>query len=132
MGQVAGSGPPVRLTAAGDLAAYTLNLGFLTAGLVFAAVFAIPALAYGLFRANAIVTFWFAYVVTRPLGASFADWGGKPKSGGGLGYGDGAVAGVLVVAMLAIIGYLVRSDADEPVREPALLPDSEPASVTEY
>ena len=101
-------------TAAGDLFAYTLNLGFLSAAFVFAGIFALPALAYGLFRANAIATFWFAYVMTRPLGASLADWGGKPRTAHGLGYGDGAVAGVLLLAMLAVLAVLVVTRADEP------------------
>jgi uncharacterized membrane-anchored protein len=118
-------------TAAGDLAAYTLKLGFLSAGLVFATVFALPALAYALLDANPILTFWFAYVVTRPLGASFADWGGKPRHAGGLGYGDGPVAAVLLAAMLAIIISLGHSGADEPEHEPAGS-DLEPATATDY
>ena len=79
-------------TAAGDLAAYTLGLGFLAAGLVFAALFALPFVAQRLLGLNAIAAFWFAYVMTRPLGASFADWMGKSRHAGGLGWGDGPVA----------------------------------------
>ena len=66
-------------TAAGDLAAYTARLGFLSAGLLFAVVFAIPTVAYRYFNANPILMFWFAYITTRPLGASFADWLGKAR-----------------------------------------------------
>ena len=74
-------------TAAGDLAAYTAGLGFLTAGLFFAALFAVPALGYRFFGLNAIFAFWFAYILTRPLGASFADWMGKSAHRGRPGLG---------------------------------------------
>ena len=63
-------------TALGDFTAFTLHLGYLTSVLVFAVVIAIPAIGYWLLRWNAIFSFWFAYVATRPLGASFADYFG--------------------------------------------------------
>jgi uncharacterized membrane-anchored protein len=93
-------------TAAGDLAAYTAHLGFLDAGILFAIIFALPALGYWLFHLNAIFAFWFAYVMTRPLGASFADWTGKAHNAGGLGWGDGPVAGVLALLIIVFVGYL--------------------------
>jgi uncharacterized membrane-anchored protein len=65
-------------TAAGDLSAYTFHLGFLASGILFALVIAVPAVAHRFARMNAVVAFWFAYIVTRPLGASFADWMGVP------------------------------------------------------
>jgi len=102
-------------TAAGDLAAYTAGLGFLSAGLLFIAVFALPALAYRFFNANAILAFWFAYVMTRPLGASFADWMGKSRHNGGLGYGDGPVTFVLTALIVALVVYMSISGKD---REP--------------
>ena len=76
-------------TALGDLAAYTLSLGFLSAGILFAVLFALPGVAFYTLRINPILAFWAAYVMTRPLGASFADWTGKSTSAGGLGIGDG-------------------------------------------
>ena len=99
-------------TAAGDLAAYTANLGFLSAGILFAAVFAIPGLAYRFAGLNGIVAFWFAYVMTRPLGASFSDWFGKSSHAGVLGVGDGPVAFVLALAVVGLVGYLTVSGAD--------------------
>ncbi len=99
-------------TAAGDLAAYTANLGFLSAGLFFVGVFAVPAIAYRFFNLNGILAFWFAYVMTRPLGASFADWLGKSRHAGGLGYGDGPVAGVLTVGIVALVAYLTVTGLD--------------------
>jgi len=99
-------------TAAGDLTAYTANLGFFSAGVLFAIVFAVPALGYWLFRINAVFAFWFAYIFTRPLGASFADWTGKRPAFGGLGWGDGPVAAMLAVCILALVAYLHASRAD--------------------
>ena len=56
------------------LTAVTFGLGFFGSGLMFAAIIAVPAIGYFRFGMNSILAFWFAYVVTRPLGASFADW----------------------------------------------------------
>jgi len=105
-------------TAAGDLAAYTANLGFLTAGIFFAAMFALPGLAYRFGNLNAILAFWLAYVMTRPLGASLADWLGKSHAARGLNYGDGPVALVLTILIVALVGYVSVTGADRP-EEPA-------------
>lgn len=99
-------------TAAGDLAAYTLNLGFLSAGVLFAVAFAIPGLGYRLLNWNAVFSFWFAYILTRPLGASFADWTGKAHDVGGLNWGDGPVAGVLALLIIILVGYLQITHED--------------------
>lgn len=99
-------------TAAGDLLAYSARLGFLGAGLVFAVLFVLPLLGGRMLRLNGVFAFWPAYVVTRPLGASFADWTGKPSSGGGLGWGDGPVSAVLVVLIVGLVGYLHASHRD--------------------
>ena len=77
-------------TALGDLTAITFKLGYLGSVFLFAVVIAIPAVAWWKFRMNAILAFWFAYVVTRPLGASVADYLSKPTSTSGAGFGDGA------------------------------------------
>ncbi len=71
-------------TAVGDMTAYTLHLGFLTSGLIFTIVFAVPLVAQRLVGLPEVVAFRFAYIMTRPLGASYADWLGVPKSLGGL------------------------------------------------
>lgn len=93
-------------TAAGDMTAWTLQLGYLDSALLFAALFALPALGYWLAGLNEIAAFWLAYIVTRPLGASIADWLGKPHSATGLGLGDGPVSLVLVLLAIAVVGYL--------------------------
>ena len=104
-------------TAAGDLLAYSAGLGFLAAGIVFVVIFALPGLGYRLFRLNAVFAFWFAYILTRPIGASFADWTGKSPEVGGLGWGDGPVATVLLIMIIGLVGYLTirRTDTDAEV-----------------
>lgn len=101
-------------TAAGDLSAFTLQLGFLSSGIIFGIIFALPGLAYGLFRLNPIFSFWFAYVMTRPFGASFADWFGKARSIGGRGYGDGLVAIILTIIIVLLVGYVQLTHKDQP------------------
>ena len=99
-------------TAVGDLTATTFGLGYFASGVLFAAVIAIPAIGYWRLRWNAIFCFWFAYVATRPLGASFADWMGKPKSSGRLGLGDGTVALALTVAIFCLVAFLAITQRD--------------------
>lgn len=114
-------------TALGDLAAYTLNLGFFTAGVLFAVLFALPGLAFYVLRIDAVLAFWAAYVMTRPLGASFADWTGKSTSAGGLGLGDGPVAAVLGLLIVAGVAYLTVSRSDQAApsaARPALADDT--------
>ena len=93
-------------TAVGDLTATTFGLGYFASGLLFAAIIAVPAFGYFRLRWNAVFCFWFAYVATRPLGASFADWMGKPKSVGGLGLGDGPVALALTAVIFCLVAFL--------------------------
>jgi uncharacterized membrane-anchored protein len=100
-------------TALGDLAAYTFKLGFLSAGIVFAVLFALPGVAYRALRINAVLAFWASYVMTRPLGASFADWTGKSRHAGGIGIGDGTIAFVLAALIVAGVAYLSISRADQ-------------------
>jgi uncharacterized membrane-anchored protein len=98
-------------TAAGDLTAYSLNLGFWASAVLFAVVFAIPAVAWWRFDLNPILAFWAAYVVTRPLGASFAD-GFSKHTNGGLGWGDGTVSAIALVAFVALVGYVAVTRRD--------------------
>jgi uncharacterized membrane-anchored protein len=98
-------------TAAGDLTAYSLNLGFWTSAVLFAVIFALPAIAWWRFDLNPIVAFWAAYVVTRPLGASFADGFSKPTNGG-LGLGDGVVSAVALVVFIGLVAYVTLTKRD--------------------
>ena len=65
-------------TALGDLTSITFHLGYFASGILFSALILIPAIGYRWFGMNSILAFWIAYVLTRPVGASFADWFGKP------------------------------------------------------
>ncbi len=102
-------------TAAGDLTATTLRLGYLGSVVLFAVVILIPAAGRRWLRWSPILTFWFAYVVTRPLGASVADWLGKPASVGGLGVGDGVVSVVLALLIIGVVAYLARVPSQRPL-----------------
>ena len=86
-------------TAVGDLTAITLSLGYFGSAILYAAVIGAIAVARVRFGLNPIVAFWAAYVVTRPLGASVADWLAKAPSAGGLGFGGGPVSLVLASAI---------------------------------
>lgn len=95
-------------TALGDLTAVTLHLGYLASAMVFAVLIAVPALGYRFLSWNAVACFWAAYTVTRPLGASVADWLGKPVADGGRGLGSGLVGLLLALAMAAVVAVLAR------------------------
>ena len=103
-------------TAVGDLTAVTFHLGYFSSALLFAALIAVPAVGFWRFHWNAVVSFWCAYVLTRPLGVSSADWVGKPRSAGGLGWGDGTVASALTVVIFCLVAFLAVTRADVQVR----------------
>jgi uncharacterized membrane-anchored protein len=98
-------------TAVGDLTASTFGFGYLLSGVLFIGVILIPAVGYWRLHWNPILTFWFAYVVTRPIGASFADWLGKPILGG-LGWGDGRVSLGLTIIIAVLVAYLALTRKD--------------------
>jgi uncharacterized membrane-anchored protein len=100
-------------TAVGDLTATTLHLGYFGSMWLFAGIIAVPAIGYRWFGWNSIFSFWFAYVVTRPLGASFADWLGKPTGSGGLGWGNGRVSLALTLLIAVLVAYLTVTRRDE-------------------
>ena len=99
-------------TAAGDWTAKSVGLGYLGSGVMFAVVIAIPAVGYWRFRLNAIVAFWFAYIVTRPLGASFADWLAWPHSASGLGLGHAVVAGCSTIIIAGLVAFMTVTRHD--------------------
>lgn len=99
-------------TALGDFTANTLGLGYFSSAAIFGVLILVPATGFRWLRWNPVLSFWFAYVVTRPLGASIADGLGKAPIDGGLGVGDGVVAGVLALAIAAVVTYLTVTNAD--------------------
>jgi uncharacterized membrane-anchored protein len=104
-------------TAAGDFTAVTLGLGYFGSILLFLAVISIPAVGYFRFGMNPILAFWFAYVVTRPVGASVADWLAVSSARGGLALGTGPVSLVLAAAIAGFVAYLTVSGRDTPSSE---------------
>jgi uncharacterized membrane-anchored protein len=98
-------------TAAGDLTAKTLGWGYFPSTLLFLALIAVPTLEHWKMGVNGILAFWFAYIITRPLGASFADWMGKATPGG-LGWGDGWVSLALALATIGFVWYLTVTRRD--------------------
>ncbi len=98
-------------TAAGDFTAATLGLGYLASAVLFGVLFVIPALGYRFLGWPEIACFWAAYVITRPLGASVADWLGKSGLGG-LRLGDATVAVVLTVLIVICVAYLAATRVD--------------------
>jgi uncharacterized membrane-anchored protein len=79
---------------------------------MFFVIILIPAVAWSRFGLNAIAAFWFAYVVTRPLGASFADYFGRPHSLSGIGFGSGRLAVIVAVIVAILVGYLAVTRRD--------------------
>ena len=74
-------------TAAGDLVSESWHLGYALSGLIFAALIGLVIIGYYAFKANAVLAFWIAYILTRPLGASLGDYLSQRHSHGGLGLG---------------------------------------------
>jgi uncharacterized membrane-anchored protein len=103
-------------TALGDFTANALGLGYLASGILFAVVILLPAIAWR-FGLNPIAAFWMAYVVTRPLGASFADYLSKPANMSGIGFGDGPTALVFALGVAVLVVYLTvaRPDIQPPL-----------------
>lgn len=108
-------------TAAGDLSAFTVGLGYRESALMFAALMLVPLIGWRYLRLGPVAAFWTAYVLTRPLGASIADWLGKPASkAGGLGIGDLTVSLGSLVVFLGVVAWLAATKRDYPrVDEPA-------------
>jgi uncharacterized membrane-anchored protein len=110
-------------TAVGDLTAITVHLGYLSSAFLFMGMICIPLIAWRL-GVNPVVTFWVAYVLTRPIGASFADYFGMAKNISGLGLGHGPTSLALIVVVAAGVWFLKASGKD--AQQPQAL-SSEPA-----
>jgi uncharacterized membrane-anchored protein len=102
-------------TALGDFTANSLGLGYLASIALFAVAIAIPAVAWRM-GLNPVVAFWWAYVLTRPLGASIADYVGKARSLSGAGFGEGRTAVIVTLAVVVGVAILTvtRSDIQRP------------------
>jgi len=99
-------------TAAGDLVAERLGLGYLMSLLIVGGMIAVVTLAHYFLKLNAILTFWIAYILTRPLGASIGDYLSQPRADGGLGLGTTVASAVFLVTILALVIYLAITKRD--------------------
>jgi uncharacterized membrane-anchored protein len=108
-------------TAAGDLMAERLNLGYWISALIFAGMIAAVAIAHYRFKLNAVLSFWVAYILTRPLGASLGDYLSQARKDGGLGLGTTVTSAIFLSTILVVVVYLAltRKDATEVVAEHA-------------
>ncbi|CAI0696692.1 hypothetical protein [Serratia quinivorans] len=93
-------------TAAGDWVAEGLQLGYGYSTLLFGALIGVTAIAHYLFKANSVLCFWIAYVLTRPLGASCGDLLSQPAGNGGMGLGAAGTSGLFLVAIISLVTYL--------------------------
>jgi uncharacterized membrane-anchored protein len=102
-------------TAAGDLTAERLGLGYFVSLLMFAGLIGLVALAHYRFRLDAVAAFWIAYVLTRPLGASLGDFLSQPRADGGLGLGTTVTSALFLTAIIVVVTYLAitRRDVSE-------------------
>lgn len=96
-------------TAIGDLTATTFGLGYFASGVLFAIVIAVPAVGWR-WGLPSVFSFWFAYIITRPLGASFADWLGVSTARGGLNVGTGPVSIALAILIAVLVGVASRAE----------------------
>ena len=99
-------------TSAGDLIAEKLNLGYGPTAIVFAAMIGVIVLLYRVVKMDAILSFWLAYIMTRPLGASIGDFLAKPAIAGGLGWGTVTTSLIFLTAILALVIFLTISRFD--------------------
>jgi uncharacterized membrane-anchored protein len=105
-------------TAAGDLIAEGLNMGYWKSALMFAVLIGGVTIAYYRFNLNAVLAFWIAYILTRPLGASLGDFLSQPRKEGGLGLGTVGTSAIFLVTILSLVIYLTKTRRD-------VLPNSE-------
>lgn len=118
-------------TALGDLSASVPNLGFFGSIFVFLVLILVPAVLHLRFHVNAVFTFWFAYILTRPLGASIADWLAVAPDEGGLGFGAGPVTWVATALIVVLVAYVsLRRGGDPAAGDPGST-TPEPATRTD-
>jgi uncharacterized membrane-anchored protein len=100
-------------TAAGDLVDEQFGVGYWATALIVALLIAAVAVSHLVFRANAVLTFWIAYILTRPLGASIGDGLSQPRDDGGLGLGTTWTTLLFLLTIVAIVAYLTVTGRDQ-------------------
>lgn len=99
-------------TAVGDLYSEQLGLGYLNTGIIVAIIIACSFLAWKFLKLGAVLSFWVAYIFTRPLGASLGDYLSQPKEYGGLALGATVTSVIFLIAILGIIILLAVTKFD--------------------
>jgi uncharacterized membrane-anchored protein len=99
-------------TAVGDFAASSLGLGYLASAAFFCGVILVPWAGWRFLHWNAVFSFWFAYVITRPIGASFADYLSKGHDVSGANFGDWQTALVMTLVVVVLVAYTARARYD--------------------
>jgi len=99
-------------TAAGDLVAESLNLGYWKSALLFGGMIGLVAIGRFKFGMNAVLSFWAAYILTRPLGASIGDFLSQTRADGGLGLGTTGTSALFLLSILGLVGYLTATKKD--------------------
>jgi uncharacterized membrane-anchored protein len=100
-------------TAVGDLVDEQLGLGYWTTALIVAVLIAAVAVSHLVFRADAVLTFWIAYVLTRPLGASLGDGLSQARADGGLALGTTVTSLVFLLVILGVVTFLAVTRRDQ-------------------
>ncbi|MFF1451442.1 hypothetical protein ACFVYF_25385 [Streptomyces sp. NPDC058274] len=103
-------------TAAGDLVSERMNLGYWLSAVLFALAIAAVAIAHFALGLDAVWSFWIAYILTRPLGASIGDYLSQPTGDGGLGLGTVVTSALFLAVILGLVVFLskTRKDVAEP------------------
>jgi uncharacterized membrane-anchored protein len=99
-------------TAAGDLVAENLKVGYLNSALMFAALIGVIGIGHYRFKLNAVLSFWLAYILTRPLGASLGDYVSQTHAKGGLDFGTKKTSAVFLLLILGLVVYLTKTRKD--------------------
>ena len=99
-------------TSAGDLASEASGLGYAISALMFGGLIALTTLSYYKLGVNAVLAFWIAYTVTRPLGASLGDLLSQQVKDGGLGFGTSVTTAIFLLVIVALVTYLSITKMD--------------------
>ncbi|MBV8066291.1 MAG: hypothetical protein JOY73_12265 [Actinobacteria bacterium] len=113
-------------TVLGDYTATSLHLGYLSSAILFSVVILVPAFGRWKLGLNGIAAFWMSYVMTRPLGASYADYFSKPRKLSGIGFGDGQTAIAFIAGIVVLVAYLAATRRDVQRPEEAVPPPRAP------
>ncbi|MEI6579531.1 MAG: hypothetical protein WCN92_08745 [Eubacteriales bacterium] len=100
-------------TAAGDLVAEGLNIGYWKSAVMFVAMIGVVAIAFYVFKLHSVFAFWIVYILTRPLGASIGDFMSQARVNGGLALGTVGTSAIFLLTILAVVIFLSITKKDQ-------------------